>query len=106
MDAGTVVSEAIKTGLFLFLSQTGSYDAPDPERRLEAEVQRLEHEAGDLQRYTQRVQAKDRPLPAVHDVASYLELRMRQSQLTVITSRKRSTRIRQGALPIRMTMLN
>jgi hypothetical protein len=75
------VSEALKTEVFLFLSQSGGYDAPDRERRLEAEVQRLEHEAGDLQRYTGGVQAKDRPLPAVHDVASYLEVRVRQSQL-------------------------
>ena len=75
------MSEAIKTEVFLFLSQSGSYDAPDPERRLEAEVQRLEHQAGDLQRYTVAVQAKARPLPAVHDVASYLEVRVRRSQL-------------------------
>ncbi len=75
------VSEAIKTEVFLFLSQSGSYDGPDRERRLEAEVQRLEHEVGDLQRYTDGVRAKDRSLPAVHDVASYLDVRVRQSQL-------------------------
>lgn len=75
------VSEAIKTEVFLFLSQSDTYHEPDRERRLEAEVQRLEHEAGDLQRYTQGVQAKERPLPAVHDVNSYLEVRVRQSQL-------------------------
>jgi hypothetical protein len=44
-------------------------------------VQRLEHEVGDLQRYTDGVRAKDRSLPAVHDVASYLDVRVRQSQL-------------------------
>jgi SMODS and SLOG-associating 2TM effector domain 1/Protein of unknown function (DUF4231) len=75
------VSEAIKTEVFLFLSRSGSYDGPDRERRLEAEVQRLEHEADDLQRYTDGVRAKDRSLPAVHDVASYLDVRVRQSQL-------------------------
>ena len=67
--------------MFVFLRQSGSYDAPDRERRLEAKVQRLEHEAGDLQRYTDGVPAKDRPLSAVHDVDSYLEVRVRQPQL-------------------------
>jgi hypothetical protein len=75
------VSEAIKTEAFLYLTRSGSYDAPDRDRRLEAEVQRLEHEAGDLQRYTEGVQPKERPLPAIHDVGSYLEVRVRQSQL-------------------------
>ena len=77
------VSEAIKTEMFLFLTQTGRYDAPDHNRRLEleAEVQRFENEAGNLQRYTDGVQAKDRPLPTVHDVDSYMEIRVRQSQL-------------------------
>lgn len=75
------VSEAIKTEVFLFLTRSGSYDAIERERRLESEVQRLEREAGDLQRYTEGVRAKDRLLPAVHDVDSYLQIRVRQSQL-------------------------
>ena len=77
------VSEAIKTEMFLFLTQTGRYDAPESNRRLEleAEVHRLENEAGNLQRYTDGVQPKDRPLPTVHDVDSYMEIRVRQSQL-------------------------
>lgn len=75
------VSEAIKTEVFLFLTRSGGYSTADPERRLEVEVQRLERDAGDLQRFTEGVQAKARPLPAVHDVDSYLDLRVRQSQL-------------------------
>ncbi len=75
------VSEALKTEVFLFLAGVGAYAGADREARLEAEVQRLEQEAGDLQRYTQAVQAKGRPLPAVRDVPSYLEVRVRQSQL-------------------------
>lgn len=75
------VSEALKTEVFLFLSRSGAYDRPDRERRLEAEVQRLERETGELQRYTQGVQAKDRLLPEVHDLDSYLHVRVRQSQL-------------------------
>ena len=75
------VSEATKTEVFLFLTHSGSYGVADRERRLEAEVQRLEHEAADLERYTDGVQAKDRALPAVHDVDSYLDVRVRHSQL-------------------------
>jgi hypothetical protein len=41
----------------------------------------MEQETGDLLRYTEGVQPKDRLVPAVTDVGSYLELRVRQSQL-------------------------
>jgi uncharacterized membrane protein len=75
------VSEAIKTEVFLFLTGCGSYGGTDRDLRLDAEVQRLEREAADLARYTQGVQPKSRPLPAVHDVESYLAVRVRQSQL-------------------------
>jgi hypothetical protein len=75
------VSEALKSEVFLFLSGSGGYETGDKERRLEAEVHRLEGDAGDLERYTTGIQAKDRPLPAVHDVDSYLDVRVRQSQL-------------------------
>jgi Protein of unknown function (DUF4231)/SMODS and SLOG-associating 2TM effector domain 1 len=75
------VSEAIKTEVFLFLTRSGDYSGVDPEQRLDAVVQRFEKEAGDLQRYTRGVQPKNRPLPAVHDVDSYLIVRVRQLQL-------------------------
>jgi SMODS and SLOG-associating 2TM effector domain 1/Protein of unknown function (DUF4231) len=78
---GRSVSEALKTEVFLFLSRTGSYGTAEREQLLEAEVQRLESEAGDLQRYTDGVRARERPLPAVHDLDSYLDVRVRQSQL-------------------------
>lgn len=75
------VSEALKTEVLVFLTNTGAYEGLDRERRLDAEVQRLEHEASDLQRFTDGVQPRVRPLPAVRDVASYLDLRVRESQL-------------------------
>lgn len=79
------VSEALKTEVFLFLSKSGRYSTRDDtavlQQRLETETQRLEAEASDLQRYTDGVTAVDRPLPAVHDAASYLEVRVRKSQL-------------------------
>lgn len=41
----------------------------------------MERDAGDLLRYTEGVQPKDRPLPAVTDLDSYLTVRVRQAQL-------------------------
>ena len=75
------VSEALKSEVFLFLSASGGYSNADRERRLEAEVQRLEREAGGLRRYTAGIRARERPLPAVHDTRSYLDVRVRDSQL-------------------------
>jgi hypothetical protein len=75
------VSEAIKQEVFLFLTRSGVYAQLDREAQLEASVHRLEREAGDLQRYTAEVEPKARALPAVHDIDSYLEVRVRQSQL-------------------------
>ncbi|WP_040776304.1 DUF4231 domain-containing protein [Nocardia pneumoniae] len=75
------VSEAIKSEVFLFLTSAGVYVGEDRERRLDAEVQRLEREVGDLRRYSDGVAATVRPLPAVDDVDSYLRLRVRESQL-------------------------
>ena len=75
------VSEAIKTEVFLFLTQSGRYAGADRETRLEAEIQRLEHEAANLHRYTSGIQPRKRSLPAVHDVHTYLDVRVRESQL-------------------------
>jgi SMODS and SLOG-associating 2TM effector domain 1/Protein of unknown function (DUF4231) len=73
------VSEAIKTEVYTFLAEF-SADAV-AEHRLEAEIQRLEHEAIDLLRYTEGVQPQERSLPAVHNLDSYLDVRVRQLQL-------------------------
>jgi len=75
------VSEAIKTEVYTFLAEHSAGADAAKERRLEAEIQRLEHDAGDLLRYTEGVEAKQRSLPAVHDLASYLDVRVRQLQL-------------------------
>lgn len=77
------VSEALKTEVYTFLSGTGKYDHASKEREtsLEAEVQRIQNEAADLQRYTAGVQAEQRKLPQIQDVPSYLEKRVRISQL-------------------------
>lgn len=75
------VSEALKTEVFLYLCQTGRYSGQAREQLLETEVQRLESDAGDLQRYTTGIEPRPRPLPPVHDVDSYLDERVRRSQL-------------------------
>lgn len=76
------VSEAIKTEVFTFLARSGAYEAADRDRRLEAEVQRLEHQADDLKGYTDGIQPRPRSLPEVRDLETYLDVRVRTSQLT------------------------
>lgn len=78
------VSETMKADVFTLLAQSAEGEPTDREqreRKLEAEIQRLEHEARDLLPYTQGVQAKSRQLPAVSDVDTYLDVRVRQEQL-------------------------
>jgi len=75
------VSEAIKTEVYTFLSGTDPYAGADRETRLEAEIQRLEQEAANLSAYSRGIQPAARPLPPVHDLQSYLEYRVRDSQL-------------------------
>lgn len=86
------VSEAIKTEVFMYLSGSDAYYTADRDRRLEAEVQRLEQDADDLPQYTEAVRAPDRSLPPVHDVDSYLEVRVRQSQLRYFEAKARQSR--------------
>jgi hypothetical protein len=75
------VAETIKSEVYIFLARSGEGPSSDREAELEAEVQGLERDARDLLPYTQGVQAGDRPLPEVRDVDSYLEVRIRGSQL-------------------------
>lgn len=75
------VSEAMKAEVYTFLAQSGDGQPAERERKLEAEIRRLENDAEDLLPYTQDVQAKTRPLPTVTDVDTHLEVRVRQSQL-------------------------
>jgi SMODS and SLOG-associating 2TM effector domain 1/Protein of unknown function (DUF4231) len=75
------VSEALKTEVYTFLAEHGPDADAATQQRLEAEVQRLEHEAGDLLGISEGTQPKQRGLPAVHDLDSYLDVRVRQLQL-------------------------
>lgn len=75
------VSEALKSELFLFLTGAGDYAHADREQRLDGELQRLEREAGDLQAWTAGLRPRSRPLPEVHDLETYLKVRVRESQV-------------------------
>jgi len=78
------VSEAIKADAYTFLAQSGDGQPADREerqRKLETQIQRLEREADNLIPYTQGIKAETRQLPAVSDVETYLDVRVRRSQL-------------------------
>jgi hypothetical protein len=75
------VSEAIKTEVYTYLTQSGRYEAANRDAVLDAEIKRLEDEAGDLAGYTRGIQPVKRALPPVHDVDSYLQVRVREMQL-------------------------
>ena len=75
------VAETIKSEVYIFLARSGDGQPAKRETELETEVQRLERDARDLLPYTQGVQASTRPLPEVRDLETYLEVRIRVSQL-------------------------
>ncbi|HZR52888.1 MAG TPA: DUF4231 domain-containing protein [Streptosporangiaceae bacterium] len=103
------VSEAMKADVYTFLAESGEGRPEDLAQRLAAQVQRLEDEAEDLQPYTQDVTASARPLPQVTDVDSYLEVRVRRSQLENYygpKSRRLHTRLRQAkAAEVTLTLM-
>ncbi len=91
------VSEAIKADVYTFLAQSGDGQPEGREAELAAKVRRLETSAGKLLRYTQGVKPRTRDLPLVSDVETYLEDRVRKSQLDEYydpKSRQMRTRLR------------
>jgi SMODS and SLOG-associating 2TM effector domain 1/Protein of unknown function (DUF4231) len=102
------ISEAIKTEIFLFLTRAGDYSTADREERLDAEVQRLEKEAGDLQRYVQRVEPEFIPLPQVRDLPSYINDRVTSyaEAYYLKASRQMQRRLRAAkAIEVALTLL-
>ena len=92
------VSEAIKSEVFVFLTRTGPYATAEADSRLEAEVNRLEQAAGILSGQAEGKEPEPRKLPDVTNVESYLQVRVRQSQLQNYYSPKAKTmkrRVRQ-----------
>lgn len=70
------VSEALKTETYTYLAGVTPYRGPDRTRHLLDRVDDVITEAGDLTRYTVGVDAEARSLPAVHDVPTYLKVRV------------------------------
>lgn len=71
------VSEALKADVYIYLAQSGD----DGTEELRKQVRLLETGADDLRPYTAGVEAKVRSLPAVTDIDTYLEVRVRKSQI-------------------------
>ncbi|AGZ40706.1 DUF4231 domain-containing protein [Actinoplanes friuliensis] len=63
------ISEALKSAVYMSL-------AGFPPADLDAEIQDLEAGADDLRQYKVGIEPKQRPLPSIHDLESYLEGRV------------------------------
>jgi hypothetical protein len=70
------VSEALKAEAFRFLAEVTPFRGADRESLLAERVRRVREEAGDLLVHTTGVYPVARPLPAVHDVDSYVHARL------------------------------
>ncbi|WP_432826810.1 DUF4231 domain-containing protein [Dactylosporangium sp. CA-092794] len=70
------VSEAYKTEVYTFLAGVAPYRGEDRQSVLLHRCQKVADEASDLLRYTGGITGRRRQLPAVHDVASFIELRV------------------------------
>ncbi len=70
------VSEELKSETYTYLAGVSPYGAPNAPRELLDRTERLLADASDLTARTQAFSPRPRPLPAVSDVSSYLELRV------------------------------
>ncbi len=71
------VSEALKSEIYTYLAGVGPYRGAGGDKQLAGRVGALSENAADLLRYTARVQSLSTDLPAVRDVSSYIEHRVR-----------------------------
>jgi hypothetical protein len=71
------VSEALKSEIYTYLAGVGPYRGAGGDEQLAGRVGALSENAADLLRYTARVQSVSTDLPAVCDVSSYIEHRVR-----------------------------
>ncbi len=75
------VSEALKSEAYRYLAGCPPYDGADRAQRLAAEAHRVIGNASELAQVVQPLVPAARPIPDVRDVETYLDLRVRTSQL-------------------------
>jgi hypothetical protein len=71
------VSEALKSDVYLWLARAGRYREDPTGAALRAATDRVRGDAVDLLRYRQGIQPAERALPAVRDLGTYFEVRVR-----------------------------
>lgn len=76
------VSEAIKSEVYVRLLELGPYADPKRDEALDTRVAALEDDASSLVAQLGDGDPAQRPLPAVHDVASYLDQRVNDQIVT------------------------
>jgi len=72
------ISEALKSEVFLWLAAAGPYSHDPTAAKLRDRTDKVLGDAADLNQYWGGITAKARDLPAVHNVASFFEKRVRQ----------------------------
>lgn len=70
------ISEALKSDVYLWLARAGEYRGDDQAARLREETDKVRADGADLLRYREGIVAEERPLPAVHDLASFFAVRV------------------------------
>jgi FtsH-binding integral membrane protein len=75
------VAEALKAEVHMYLAGTGRYAAPQPDQTLMSEARRVINTAGDIGDVIEGLRPVARPLPPIHNLDSYLDVRVRESQL-------------------------
>lgn len=72
------VSEALKSEVYRYLAGAAPFDdRATSQSQLRQRTNRVLGSADDLLPFTQSIKSKRRPVPAIHDVDSYIELRLR-----------------------------
>ena len=69
-------SEGLKTEIYSYLGGTAAYTGSDPDQRLGEKTGGIVEAVGDLQRHTLGIVPDTKPIPLVHDVDSYIALRV------------------------------
>lgn len=72
------VSEGLKSEVFQRLAGGTTYEAPEPDRILGERCRAILAGVGDLQRHALGISADGKPLPAVHDLSSYIGERVNE----------------------------